>query len=286
MTGKLVLDDGRTINERMEDITPSALAPKQYRKALARVGGLNPYSEPLYRVVIAEHVMEWHGGEFWDWTEDADLHDQGGLHFSERMVKREYVVQPPDPKVPPQVYVIEEPEGMIPSPLKPVRVEVGLRRVQRYPTTEGWVLMRWRPASHWGSRALWEGMRHPGTDIQILGPYPEQGRYEIALEWVDADRNLHQEAWSTLPPISRVEEAVQFLEHQRIEEYGNTPQVRMLIAMNERKRRIEAMAMTRKIERQAAIRDAIQPYLGNSLAAQRLRNELAAKAGISEHFTI
>lgn len=272
-----------------DDVLPEGRAPLPFRKMLAKVGGLNQYGENLYRLVLAQSCMEWHGGQFWDWPENTSLQDQGGLQFSEKIVRRKHLVQRPDRhgKVGPVLMTVDEPEGMMPSMTQPLRVVVESRYVQKYPTIDGWILQRWRPASHWGSRALWEGMKYPGTEIQMLGPYPERGAYEIAIEWVDdTSKEFHRTSWSRLPDLGALEGAIAYLEEKKIEETTNDPQMRMLIKMHERKERIAAMQRRVSEERKALIRDEIRPYLSDSLNGVRLRHQVANKTGIKEHITI
>lgn len=277
-----------------DDVLPAGLAPRKVRALLAQVAGLNPYKEPLYRMVLAQHVMEWHGGEFWDWPEDAELHDQGGLLFVDELVKKKFIVQPRDEhgvlRGTPEVIECEVPVGMVPNPSQPIRRVIESRYVQKYPDLEGWVLQRWRPAKHWGPRAVWESALYPGTNICVLGPYPERGMYEMATEFVIPDGEgkprLYRNSHYTMPALSNIEEAIAFLEEQRIDHYGSDPQVRMKIRMAEYDARRAAQQRKDSAERRQVIKDLIRPYCGASLEAQRLRNELAERQGVREHIVI
>ena len=272
-----------------DDVLPDGQAPRKVRAILAKIGGLNPYKEPIYRIVLAQHVMEWHGGEFWDWPEDADLHDQGGLIFSDEIIKKRFVVTPRDEHgvLQKQVIEYEGPAGMVPNPRQPIRRVVESRYVEKYPQLQGWILQRWRPAAHWGPRSAWESALYPGTSICVLGPYPERGAYEHALEFVSEDSGkLVRNTWYTMPELGKIEEGIAYLEEQRIDHYGSDPAVRLKIRMAEYQDRRIMMRQKESTERKQYIRDLIRPYVGSSLEAQRLRNELAAGAGINEHVTI
>jgi hypothetical protein len=72
--------------QERNDILPEGRAPRVVRKFLRQVGGLNPYGEDNYRLVLAQCVMILRGGEWWDWPEDTDIEDQGGITFSEEKV--------------------------------------------------------------------------------------------------------------------------------------------------------------------------------------------------------
>lgn len=271
-------------NER-DDVAPAGWAPLAHRKALRQFGGTNPYGESRYRVVLAQHVYEWHGGEFWDWPEGAGLSDQGGLVFSDKIVRKKHVIKTGDPRVPLQLLTVEQPEGMIANPSQPLRRVVESRWVSRYPELDGWILQRWRPASHWGPPKLWESIVYPGTDIQMLGPYPEKGRYEFAIEMVDDDGMLLRKSRTEIYALSHLENCIQFLDsqEQEFDKNGATPEVRMAVRRAEYEAQRAQVAQAARDTRQKEIREFIRPYLGNSLEAGRLRSDLAKKAGISSH---
>lgn len=279
----------RKLLVQRDDVTPDGHAPKATQVSLAQIGGLNPYGEPKYRLVLAQCVHEWHGGEFLDWPKNATLQEQGGLVFS-GTARKTHRLELPDRNLPEfarRIAMRADVPLLTPSKVTPIRREVGMRYVRRYPTIKGWILQLWRPATHFGSRAVWESFTYKGNPaILMLGPYPEKGAYEIAGERIERNRSgkmLVQDSWEEVPAISLLEDMIKFFECDRLKTYGASPEARIGIRLHEYQRRQEMLEAKERDEQLQFIRDTMRPYLGSSLAAGRMREELAKRAGITEH---
>jgi len=126
-------------------------APAFVDEMLAKFGQ-NPCGENLYKVVWAEGETELSGG-IW--------HD----HM--------------DPNKPAGALIYKNGLVMDENPLVGQKAEY--RRVQKYPDTQRWLLVKWLPPSY--SR---EQYRERFTDVDsgmnYLGPYQEQGTYELCYK--------------------------------------------------------------------------------------------------------
>ena len=133
------------------DVQGVERASQDTSEFLVTVGGLNPYGEPMWRVVLARNVI-WkvEGGKVWDAS--LSIAERGGIDVESGRVYGN----------------------------RPVRDE-GERLVeqQRYPHLEGWILQKWFPASSY-DRAQWFAPEHCLADgTPKLGPYPLFGDYEM-----------------------------------------------------------------------------------------------------------
>ena len=160
-----------------DDVSHDGIANSTIRGFLLRIGGKNPHGEPMYRLVLAQRCTTLVGGLWHDWEDNLSLAERGGMVATDR--------------------------GMAPSPHRPQRVVADLRKVQRYPDMQGWILQRWYPVHMYGvSRQWWESQVVPGSDVPLLGPYPETGNYEkVSGAPVDHE-----------PSLSRLEDAIRRVE--------------------------------------------------------------------------
>lgn len=275
--------------KQRDDVFGDGHAPKDIQQALAKAGGLTPYREPKYRLVLAQNVREWHGGEFLDWPTGATLQEQGGLVFTGTQ-KKQHHIELPDKNIPEsarRMLMDADVPILVPSEVKPIRRFVGMRLCKRYPTIKGWILQMWRPAKHFGRRVIWESFIYNGNpEILMLGPFPEKGAYEIAGERIERGPDgvlLQQMSWPEIPAIGLLEDMIQFLECERMTNYAASPEARIAIRLHEYQQRMLAQEEKEKEEQLQSIRDYMKPIMGSSLAAGRMREELAKKAGISEH---
>ena len=65
-----------------DDVLINGIAPKHTRKFLQEIGGVTPWGENRYRLVLAECVMLYVGARWHDWAPNTDLLDQGGLDIN------------------------------------------------------------------------------------------------------------------------------------------------------------------------------------------------------------
>ncbi len=140
------------------DIHGMGHAPRHIQDFLRSFGGLNPYGESLYRLVVAECVMTQEAGEeIIEWRKDSTLAERGGMTTT--------------------LNQYGEPV-QTPSTERPLRTTRGIRFVRRYVGIDGWILERWFPEII--SRADWEAPGNCMTDgTPLLGPYPEFGEYKL-----------------------------------------------------------------------------------------------------------
>jgi hypothetical protein len=127
--------------------------PKGVVRELELAGGVNPYGEPMFRVVWGwDRIVPIHG----EWQEFeqclATLTDKLTGVVGSRIVTR----------------------------LK--RSVIETRHVPKYLPANCWHLEMWRPASEYGTREDWEKLGEEvldGMTVNTSGPYPERGEYEL-----------------------------------------------------------------------------------------------------------
>lgn len=269
-----------------DDVLRAGWAPIYVRRFLRRVGGLNPYGEPKYRIVLAEKIHEWHGGRWHDWPENATLQDMGGMKFEADKELQKHVIELAHKGIPPQELYAEL-VRLVPTANKPVRVVEEMRFVQRYPYVKGWIFQRWRPASQFGSRIWWEAQTVQGRpDLPMLGPFPEKGAYELIdrLEMTNKGVIQNVSSYAEIPPMGNLERAINFLEGEHFEEnYCADPETRRMLRLHEYQVRLQKQFKNERHEREAMIADILKPYLSSSLAGGAMRTELANRAGVTSH---
>lgn len=124
---------------------PTRDTPKHLTAELTRYGGLNPFGQPNWRVVLAQNVREQTFGTMRNMPVlDADAVDDV-----------------------PEV----EPESFASGELW----------VPRY-NQVGWVLERWFPAHAWGSQYDWEQEKAQDGVTRLKGAFPRQGDYWMVNE--------------------------------------------------------------------------------------------------------
>lgn len=275
------------LTSERDDVLPDGRAPKNIRKFLRDFGGTNPYGESNYRLVRAEHVLIHLGNNWTDWPDDTPIEEQGGITFSD-----ESVLVPITTKIKKSGHIlkqlVEMPAEMLVAQSKPLRQVAEMRWVHRYPGLTGWMLQHWDPAALYGSRTWWEAQTVPNhPDLQILGPYPERGRYEQTCAWTtvnDGKVEVHTVLLRELPSCAKLEEAIEDRERKRQEhrDIANQGWVR-LIAINERMQIEQQEAKKRREYVTQFCRDKVKPMFGSSLGAGRIRAEMAKRAGMSSH---
>ena len=271
-----------------DDVSPAGRAPKEVQNALAKAGGYNPYGEPRYRIVLAQHVYAMRGGEHITWDENASLEDQGGLVMSGTQLKS-HIIDSPAFKGAKPLKVMGKSPIFSPSKMQPLRVFVGVEKVNRY-CFDGWILQVWRPASHFGTPEFWNSpaffWKGDSTN-NVLGPYPERGDFEIAGERAErnhqGDYKVVQNVWPGIPALMLLEDMIAFYDCERMRNYAADPHTRRLIRVNEVNNRLKAKQAKEHDTRLKMIQDVMKTYMGSSLAAGAMRTKLAEKAGITEH---
>lgn len=269
----------KEIPER-SDVLPAGIAPRNVRRFLHKLGGENQYGEPMLRIILAQHHMILRGGIFHDWPNGTSARDQGGLVFSETMVRRKFVTKQAGVTV---QTTVEMPEEIGISHQQPVRVVREMRWLKRFPLLNGWMLQHWEPAGYGGaSRTWWESQRVPGAEgLMTLGPFPEKGDYEPFLEWIDLDKQgkpLVVPCWPTIPPLAKMEQGYLMMVQHREKAHSANPEWRKLTRMIEWHDQRMAQERKEDEENRAILRDQLRPIFASSLESGRIREQLAARA--------
>lgn len=126
-------------------LDPNSETPRSYREFVTKIGGKNPYGDPLWRVVLAERCLRKSSGLLHHLpTGEVSIFavDAKGVHY-------------------------EKPQDS---------VDAGVFELPRYPV-EGWISERWFPASTWGTREEWESARNEIGGKLHAEPFPERGDY-------------------------------------------------------------------------------------------------------------
>lgn len=227
-----------------DDIKGAVRAPEATQEFLENYGGRTPNGEPMWRLVLCSSVFWKLAGDFKIWDAGVPLNQRGGIDMWHGGKQFEN---------------------------RPIRVESGMVERRKYPHIEGWILQKWFPPSLY-SKAVWEAPENAMFDgTPKLGPWPQFGDYELMAgpyERVPSTDTLREE-------ISQY--------HKRIDTAPQSIEQRTLLAMaaaQDEQDQFEAR-MDSKID--AFVRDRGSYIKSSSLAAARIRNELAKRIGITEH---
>jgi len=119
---------------------PTRDTPRHIMAEITRYGGLNPFGEPAWRVVLAQNVKEQTFGTMRHMpVMNADMCD-------------------------------DVPE------VEPESFSSGELWVPRY-NEVGWILERWFPAHAWGTKTEWESETAADGVTQLKGAFPRHGDY-------------------------------------------------------------------------------------------------------------
>ena len=158
--------------------------------------------------------------------------------------------------------------------VEPERYESGAMWLPRYSLT-GWVLERWFPATAWGDCEEWENQLAEDGVTRQLGLFPRHGDYFMAGE----------QAYDELPGVEFWKQEIARLLREQMERIQDPAEHLGRILYRER---------TAEETRQAAYleevnhlhRGTIEPLtMSVGRSAQRVRDELAAEAGIAGHLS-
>lgn len=265
---------------RNDQRAPSPV-PKEIKAAIERVGGTNPYGEPMYRLILAENRVTRAAGEWAIWDDDVPVEERGGVGIDviQKMLSQFHaVIDAAIQRGVPRFEVerlAKALSGEIDEVMRtnlakaPTRIDTGMADVELYPF-EGWILEKWKPAESFGSPAQWEEFRFQGANA--LGPYPVMGEYELVAG-----------PTPYLPSQEQLEDAIR-QDFRNIQSRPRSARERvcLLMAKIEQRRKLKAREQANKAE---AFQKDGPASLHNrlSLGAGRVMNELAEKAGITEH---
>jgi hypothetical protein len=254
-----------------DDIRGPIRTPPETDAYLRQIGGVNPFGENIYRLVLAESVVMVVAGEFCDWDESIPVQERFGF------VRTSIPLEEPEPilaNVPGQgnkvVGYRTTKEVMMPSGRQPDRVVMGTREVPRYTVFNGWLVERWYPASMWGTPEAWSEKTLPdGT--ALLGPYPTFGDYDGVVG-----------PWPEVPGRHVLRAAVSYVE-DKIENQEDSPAARLLKRINRATDEYEKRSTKNQEELTKYIKDKTSFLLSGSLEAGRLRTQAAERAGLRHH---
>lgn len=161
--------------------------------------------------------------------------------------------------------------GGLYSTATPKSVTVDLREVLRYPGMVGWIIERWESVDYFGGKQSWEAAKVPGTDIPFLGPLNEHGRY-VLVSGPSVE----------MPTTLDIKGAIEQVEWNKDQHHGSVERATQE-ALNDATYRYEEEGRKLRERAEATFRDAMSPWHSTGLAAGRWRNEMAKRAGITEH---
>jgi hypothetical protein len=257
-------------------------ARKDLQGVLTRMGGVNVYGEPLFRLIRAEDRITQAAGAWAIWPDDVAVEDRGGLALQtaqqmckegRELLERMYALGGSLEDIRKQA---RENTNIVNEFLNsrmdaaPVRVEFGVSEVPLYPY-EGWVIEKWKPAHTFGAPNEWEAYRFGGECA--IGPYPHHGDYELVAG-----------PTPYMPTAKELEDAVR----QQLKETEAKPfnPAQRVFRMVERQ---EQMREKRQKNRKGLILDYLQDspaslYKTVSLGAGRVREQMAKRAGLKGHY--
>ena len=242
------------------DLLPSNVTiPKDTLRAIKRVGGVNPFGEPMFRLILAECRVIRSAGSWNQWSKNVPVEDRGGLGIKHviQMLKDGCSAQEINE------YVNSR------TAAQPEKTIVGMvdRRLYQY---QGFILEKWKPAITFGSPDDWYSYRFQGE--AALGPYPTYGDYELCA--------------GPTPYLPTQEECIEAIQRtfREIDERPSSPQARMsqmLAAMEEQEKALQRETEN-KIE--AGLKEDAMIYKTiSSTGAGRARQELAKQAGVPDN---
>jgi hypothetical protein len=263
-----------TLLPERSDILPEGRAPKHIRKFLQAAGGVTPWGENRYRLVLAQCVMVYVGARWHDWSVNDDLLDQGGLEFSKETRKSTYLTR--DPTNPRREIAIQAdvPAFVRPKPNKPVRIIEEMRWIRRYPDITGWLFQVWYPSSYY-SRQHYDVTVAGRPDLPLLGEFPARGQYERQFAHMRGGK-IH-ETFDKMPGESWMERAIQHHEAKIAKDASPNVEWRMLVTLNDMKKARETYERKEREEFEARVKERISPIFSNSLAGGRIREQLARR---------
>jgi len=267
-----------TLLPERPDVLPTGVAPKHIRKWLRSTGGVNPWGENRYRLILAQSIVVHCGARWHDWDANTPLEDQGGLEFSPETRKSTMVMRDPTDHTKTIAVEAEVPRAVQVKKTAPTRIVEEMRWIQRYPNDEGWMLQVWYPASYY-SHEHYEVTVAGRPDLPLLGEFPAHGQYERQFFYLD-DKGEKHETFPKMPGQSWMERAIQHHESSLAKKANESPNVewRMLKTLGEMKAARDFYAKQARAEFDAQIKDKISPIFSNSLEGGRYREQLAKQA--------
>lgn len=240
--------------------------PVFLRAHLARIGGLNIYNEPTFRIVRAERCVRRISLERPFFGDDQD---------PTQAIPMQQVADLINSGVS-EVDAMEEGAAISARNLKPLRTEIGETLFPKYPF-EGIVIERWQPASFYGTKSEWEAIHV--AKFPFLGAYPQYGDYDM----IGSAESGKVKRW---PSMAFCTEVIRHYREIQKTQPENCYQ-RFLIRAHALMKQAEKKEKDLQRYYHEHLTDEWTGKCGLlnrvSLAAGRYRNEVAKKAGITEH---
>lgn len=229
-----------------DDLQGVKVAPKAVQDHVTRRGGLNPFGEPMYRLIWGPNRVTKQGGVWHEWDENLSIQERGGVQYH------------------------MESGIIVPHVNKPRRIIQEVRLIRKY-DFDGWVLERWVPSLMY-PRSLYD-VRIPGTDVPLIGPYPEHGEYEMAAGGPGQ---------TSTPELSWLDSAISECEKLR-NRHRDSAEQETLLRVNAAMQEYEEKMNKFEERTKERLREDRGILFGTSLEAGRVRNKMAEQAGLKEH---
>ena len=230
------------------------VVPRETQRFLKRYGGVTPYNQPKWRLIVSEECLVKEAGVWTDWAEGLSTKEKGGLNFAP----------------------IEGQPGVVYERFrnKPLRVVTEVRETQKYPQAAGWILEMWFPASSYGTPADWGSYKADDGITPMLGPYPECGDWEMQYG-----------PWEKMPTTDTLRNLISQYSFSIANREG-TAFTRAVEYLQRAEYAAEKEEKRLKEEYAAEFRDVLSPMKSTSLEASRWRQDLAKRTGQTSHVGI
>jgi hypothetical protein len=264
------------------DINYSCVVPQALSDCLLRIGGTNIYGEPMFRLLLAQDRVTIANGVWNIWPDTATLDDRSGLGITEAqsiLAEGQNVLDELEAKGASEdelrkvsELITEQINELFAehAEKRPDRVIKGTYEAVPVYQMEGWIVEKWKPAHSFGTPEQWNSITYEGEPA--LGPYPTYGDYDYI-----AGPTPYQ------PSEAELREAV--AQHfKQLHERAASPAQRVKQMLDRMERRRQERIKELKNRAEAFAKDNQQIFGGSSLEAGRIRNEIAAKAGLPGHW--
>lgn len=252
----------------MSFIIETVPIPTHLQGFLTRFGGKNPFGRPQWRLQFSHNVFIREAGVYRDWPEGMTTAEKGGFNFqmSEEEISTKGTML----------------EALGDQPMwealryenKPLRTVIEKRDNPRYPGIEGWIVEKWFPASKYGSRHEWESYVAIDGKTPMLGPYPNEGDYELIYG-----------PFPRQPAISQLQLWISsYIRYRDDMKTAGTPESRAIEYTQRRLDEEQRQWEQRRKEYQYMMANEWKAIATNgALGMSRFRQELAARCGITDH---
>lgn len=260
---------------RDNEFPPNCRSTEDVYRFLRRIGGTNPYGENNYLAVVASEVRFLAGAAYHEYAQGVKGLDAGRLEFDEELVTVPVSVKQEGTSHKTTIHVTA-PKGMhVTNP--PFRIVKEMRWVRRWPQLKGWAILHWEAGAGGCTRSWWEQWKVPGTNLPILGPWPERGLYWTFCEGFDvAKKEITYATFPEIPTRTWMERAIaQFEFHRNQPDNIADPTFRQLAALGEAHKREEAIEKQERDDLAKEYRDDIKFLFSSSLEAGRVREGIA-----------